>query len=558
MIDTCFQKSGANQQEIKRAKKSDSELDEYLVDNFAIKMRQLKRSLEFKEINQKPFEYENFDLNVEQPKNLQDDSIFLYNNAKSQNTFNQFAYKYQDHPGNPQIKLDDENNLKMHYHNLLMLGEGQYLNDNLILGVSWLFQKQIANTEKIKIFDPTFYTLAEITDYDRLSTIFFHTKHKSHHQEKTLKTQQQFFHQYDILLIPMNMNLHWYLIYMNLKEKKVYVIDSLSTDTQRRNEVIFLLTMLCTIVETNSLTCNFFTTKYWVQNNLIKVPEFPKQNDGFNCGIFVLMTIYQILHFQGLKKLFHPNNADKFRKFVFEFLVQQHFVNGGQDQIRNDPKPENIINMNFSNEDKDMEEFTNNNSQQYIAKHQVSETEKEERAIVDEIIQVDANLMEQMKSKYFGKILHLMKLHQLKQTVRGDILELWPQSTVTSGSAFLEYYPSNSTIVYPDFMNYVSIYTNTARLNRYYTKCLSYMKKEKNNEATSSKSDSKIQDKNEGLSGTKRSINQADPATISSTNDNAVMQSVSEAIQNRKEEERGTSKEPTTTQNQAKTDAKKY
>ena len=84
------------------------------------------------------------------------------------------------------------------------------------------------------------------------------------------------------------------------------------------------------------------------------------------------------------------------------------------------------------------------------------------------------------------------------------------------------------------------------------------MKKEKNNEATSSKSDSKIQDKNEGLSGTKRSINQADPATISSTNDNAVMQSVSEAIQNRKEEERGTSKEPTTTQNQAKTDAKKY
>ena len=161
-----FSKECSKSTRNQKSKKSDSELDEYLVDNFAIKMRLLKRLLEFKEINQKPFEYENFDLNVEQPKNLQDDSIFLYNNAKSQNTFNQFAYKYQDHPGNPQIKLDDENKLKMHYHDLLMLGEGQYLNDNLILGVSRLFQKQIANTEKIKIFDPTFYTLAEITDYN--------------------------------------------------------------------------------------------------------------------------------------------------------------------------------------------------------------------------------------------------------------------------------------------------------------------------------------------------------------------------------------------------------
>ena len=118
---------------------------------------------------------------------------------------------------------------------------------------------------------------------------------------------------------------------MHLKEKKVYVIDSLSSQGNRKNEVLFLLSMLCTIVEQQGMLCEIFTTNYWSYNKTIEVPEFPQQKDGYNCGIFVLMTIYQVLRHQSLKKLVHPNNADKFREYVYALLVNHYFECGGKD-----------------------------------------------------------------------------------------------------------------------------------------------------------------------------------------------------------------------------------
>ena len=523
IIKKCFGSVVSNQQAIPAAKKEEGTafLDTYIAENLQSKMKLLSNALKFEKIKKKPFEYdEDFNLEIHHTKELQDDSTFLYDYAKSE----KFDFKVHS---NPRIKLNHDINIEIYYEDLLKLGEGKWLNDSLINGVARVFQQQIPETAKIKIFETTFYTLAEITDYNRLSTIFFNTKYSKRHEDKTLQKQQEFFHQYDILLVPMNIvQGHWYLIYMHLKEKKVYVIDSMPSQRNRSDEVMFLLTMLCTIVDVNSLPCEFFTVNHWLKNSLIEVPEFPQQNDGFNCGIFVLMTIFQVLRHKSLKKLLHPHNADKFRKYVFDLLVDEHMKNGGEDQpIKKNQKPENIAKMNFSNVDKDVEEFIKNDSQQYIAKFKVSSTSDEkERAIANEIIQVDAVVMDEMRKKYFRKILQLMKYQQLQQAGRGDIMGLWPRNTVTpNGKAFLEYYPTNSTIVYPDFTNYVSIYNNTARLYRYYTEYLSFMKKTKNNESTINKSELEIPNKNqkksEGLSGTKESINQTDPDTISSNND---------------------------------------
>ena len=61
----------------------------------------------------------------------------------------------------------------MYHSDLWRLGKERWLNDTNIFGATRLFQEQFPNSEKIKIFEPQFYTLAASTDYNRLSSIFF-------------------------------------------------------------------------------------------------------------------------------------------------------------------------------------------------------------------------------------------------------------------------------------------------------------------------------------------------------------------------------------------------
>ena len=228
--------------------------------------QQAKQSKEKNDQSKKPFEYENFDLKI-QHKELHATSIFLYD------WINLLQTPFQ---GDDDPTLNLNNETSMLHSDLWRFGKDRWLNDSNIFGATRLFQNQFPTSNKIKIFEPQFYTLAATTDYNRLSSIFFHTKMRNRHEKQTLETQKEFFHQYEILLIPVNItNNHWYLIYMHLKEKKVYVIDSLSSQGNRKNEVLFLLSMLCTIVEQQGMLCEIFTTRYWKNNNTIEVPEFP-------------------------------------------------------------------------------------------------------------------------------------------------------------------------------------------------------------------------------------------------------------------------------------------
>ena len=533
IIKMFHDKVDQSQQLEKSKTNKDSIVDEYFTKSLSLKMQFLSRIIKFENTDQQPFVYEDFDLKIHHKK-LQATSIFLYDHV------NLLQAPYQNEENNPSLKIDDYSTV-MYHSDLWRLGKERWLNDNNIFGASRLFQKQFPDSEKIKIFEPQFYTLAKSTDYKRLSSIFFHTKMEERHQESTLKKQKKFFDQYEILLIPVNItNSHWYLIYMHLKENQVYIIDSISSRGNRKNEVLFLLGMLCQIVEQQNLSCDLFTSKHWSDNNTIKVPEFPQQNDGHNCGIFVLMTIYQVLRHKSLKKLFHPNNADKFRKYVYDLLVHEHFKSGGKDQNKKDiEKSLSVMDTDVSYEDEYVEviEITNDVSQQYIAN--LLELETEDCNIADEIIQVPIELQNKMKSKYFQQIMELVNLSQLQTVQRRDIMEV--QHSPGKDGYFIQFDTQNRSFLYPDFSNYYSSYTAATSLNQYYTKCLERRKK---NEDTNKNSKHNIEPEQKPSENEKENValdsaktsNQAEPDQNTST-DEILNPPISDSLQDTKKDE---------------------
>ena len=202
---------GDNQQAKQSKEKNDQINDSYFHDLLSVKMKFLSKMIQFQNQSKKPFEYENFDLKI-QHKELHATSIFLYD------WINLLQTPFQ---GDDDPTLNLNNETSMLHSDLWRFGKDRWLNDSNIFGATRLFQNQFPTSDKIKIFEPQFYTLAATTDYNRLSSIFFHTKMRNRHEKQTLETQKEFFHQYEILLIPVNItNNHWYLIYMHLKAKK--------------------------------------------------------------------------------------------------------------------------------------------------------------------------------------------------------------------------------------------------------------------------------------------------------------------------------------------------
>ena len=169
IIKMFHEKVDENQQSKKSKTHNDVYIDEYFTKSLSLKMQFKSKIIKFENSDQQPaFVYEDFDLEI-QHKELQATSIFLYDHV------NLLQAPYQNEDNNPSLKINNYSTL-MYHSDLWRLGKERWLNDNNIFGASQLFQKQFPNSEKIKIFEPQFYTLAEPTDYNRLSSIFFSYK----------------------------------------------------------------------------------------------------------------------------------------------------------------------------------------------------------------------------------------------------------------------------------------------------------------------------------------------------------------------------------------------
>ena len=106
------------------------------------------------------------------------------------------------------------------------------------------------------------------------------------------ETKELFTEKYHRIYVPVNINgAHWALLVVGLDLKKIMFYDFLSTDTSS-NE--FMNGMLRYLSDMSALYKNKdFDIDAW---DLIKVDDSPQQKNGNDCGVFVLINIYCLIH----------------------------------------------------------------------------------------------------------------------------------------------------------------------------------------------------------------------------------------------------------------------
>ena len=86
---------------------------------------------------------------------------------------------------------------------------------------------------------------------------------------------------YDILLVPVHLDVHWCLAIINLKKKGVFFYDSMGSD---KNDILKALLKYLQSEHKNKKNSDFDTSDFHLEN----VKEIPKQMNGSDCGMFTL------------------------------------------------------------------------------------------------------------------------------------------------------------------------------------------------------------------------------------------------------------------------------
>lgn len=134
----------------------------------------------------------------------------------------------------------------------------------------------------------------------------------------------QFFYTNKIFLIPWNVNnVHWVLLFVDMIGKEIMVVDSCSSDTLStaiRHKMNLVVKFLCTL-------CNYEHREdddwhnmvirdfHWIEEN----GWLPKQDNSYDCGVFMLMNIFVSLHEMGV--LYTQKDTNTFRNFFFRIML---------------------------------------------------------------------------------------------------------------------------------------------------------------------------------------------------------------------------------------------
>ena len=86
---------------------------------------------------------------------------------------------------------------------------------------------------------------------------------------------------YDIILVPVHLDVHWCLAVINLKKKGVYFYDSMGSD---KTEILKLLLKYLESEHMDKKKTPFDTSDFSLEN----VKDIPRQMNGSDCGMFTL------------------------------------------------------------------------------------------------------------------------------------------------------------------------------------------------------------------------------------------------------------------------------
>ncbi|XP_023695921.2 uncharacterized protein senp2 isoform X1 [Paramormyrops kingsleyae] len=200
----------------------------------------------------------------------------------------------------PNLVLSSAFKLRITQRDLATLQEGSWLNDEIINFYMNLLmcRNEQGNCRKVYAF----------------STFFFQKLHGGGHAAVHRWTKAVDLFQYEVIIVPLHLGVHWSLAVMDLKARSVKYYDSMG---QRHDDICNLL-LLYLKEEYKTRKNKDLDVPRWVVASL-KAKEIPQQNNGSDCGVFACKYADYIA--QGRPLTFTQSHMPYFRrKMIWEIL----------------------------------------------------------------------------------------------------------------------------------------------------------------------------------------------------------------------------------------------
>ncbi|CAG9762611.1 unnamed protein product [Ceutorhynchus assimilis] len=124
----------------------------------------------------------------------------------------------------------------------------------------------------------------------------------------------------DIILLPYNVfDCHWILIVLYLKENKIYILNP--GEMMPSEEKIFKKIKVFFMTRDRQNKYEKLNARKW---KLDHIPSYPKQTDGYNCGVFVIYYIMTLSIHQNIGDCFSisNNSQELFDPEAFRITIQ--------------------------------------------------------------------------------------------------------------------------------------------------------------------------------------------------------------------------------------------
>ncbi|CCE66195.1 hypothetical protein TPHA_0P00370 [Tetrapisispora phaffii CBS 4417] len=190
--------------------------------------------------------------------------------------------------------LSKGNNLEVYVRDLITLRPGAWLNDTII---EFFMQTIEANDEACVAFNSFFYTTLSDRGYPGV--------------RRWLKRKKKNIDNLDKIFVPVNLNRsHWALCMIDLKNKRIIYVDSLSNGPNATSFAI--------LSDLQHFVWEASEHKYGKDFELVNA-DCPQQPNGFDCGVFVCMNAFYLENHSELT--YKPSDASRMRLHIANLIL---------------------------------------------------------------------------------------------------------------------------------------------------------------------------------------------------------------------------------------------
>ncbi|XP_029521148.2 sentrin-specific protease 2-like isoform X1 [Oncorhynchus nerka] len=206
----------------------------------------------------------------------------------------------------PNLVLSSAFKLCITQRDLASLQEGSWLNDEVInFYLSLVMTRSSSAGQGLKVYS--------------FSTFFFPKLHGGGHAAVKRWTKAVDLFQYDIILVPLHLGVHWSLAVINFNSRTVRSYDSMG---QRHDDICSLL-LLYLREEHKARKDQDLDACKWTVGSL-RASEIPQQKNGSDCGVFACKYADYIA--QGWPLTFRQCHMPLFRKLMIWEILNQRLL----------------------------------------------------------------------------------------------------------------------------------------------------------------------------------------------------------------------------------------